>query len=577
MARTRTEVVAQAETAKDFGAVFTPAHIAQCLVRWAIRSPGDVVLDPGAGQGAFFNAAFERLKELGVSTKAAGQQLWGVELQKEHFERLTENLRANTSTEFPHLRHANLFQEEFPPLDAIIGNPPYVIRARLADINEVAQRVALCTQYAVKLRGQADLYCYFIMYAASFLKEGGRMALIVSDAWLDADYGVELKEFLLQNFRIEALISFDRRVFPAALVKSLVLLAVRTKRSKANAPVRFIRVKRPGSLDTLFTHLETDSSYEDDSTKVVLEPQGTLNPRQYWGIYFKQPDLYFKLSAHPLITELKQLAWTRIGLQTLAKRFYVLPADTAHEAHLEREYFEPMVVSPRELAGPVLTREQPLAHIALFCDKPKNQLKGTNVLDYIEAAERQIVGVRSKREEVRGYHNLPRLTRAGRKPWYNLKSEVERRGRYPILLPRRVYAKFVVAWNQGTILANEDFIEVKPHWDEDLLPLLALLSSSFGEFMMRTLGHVYGGGVCNLNPNDVKVIPVLNLNQLSSNSLHQFAEAYSQFLAIGGQDQTVLDRIIFGLLDLDSETRAQFYKALDELRGLSLVLKTSAA
>jgi tRNA1(Val) A37 N6-methylase TrmN6 len=300
MARTRTEALTPTETSKDFGAVFTPAHIAQCLARWAIHSPENVVLDPGAGQGAFLLAAFERLKELGASTEVACQQLWGVELQEEHFERLTENVRASTSTTFPHLHHANLFQEEFPPLDPIIGNPPYVIRARMADINEIAQRVALRMQYSVKLRGQADLYCYFIMYAASFLKEGGRMALIVSDAWLDADYGVELKEFLLQNFRVEALISFDRRVFPAALVKSLVLLAVRTKQSKANAPVRFRRVKQPSSLDTLFTHLETDSSFDDGSVKVVLEPQGTLNPRQYWGIYFKQPDLYFKLSTHPL-------------------------------------------------------------------------------------------------------------------------------------------------------------------------------------------------------------------------------------------------------------------------------------
>jgi len=577
MTRTRTEILAPTETVKDFGAVFTPAHIAQWLVRWAVHSPRDVVLDPGAGQGVFLLAAFERLRELGTSTEAARQQLFGVELQKEHFEHLTENVRASIGTPFPHLRHANLFQEEFPPLDAVIGNPPYVIRARLAEVNEVAQRVALRTQYAVKLRGQADLYCYFIMYAPSFLKEGGRMALIVSDAWLDADYGVELKEFLLQNFRIEALISFDRRVFPAALVKSLVLLAVRTKRSKANAPVRFIRVEQPGLLDAILAHLETDSSFDDGSAQVVLEPQGALNPRQYWGIYFKHPDLYFTLSTHPLVTELKQLAWMRIGLQTLAKRFYVLPANYVHEAHLEREYFEPIVVSPRDLAGPILTREQSRAHLALFCDKAKNQLKGTNVLGYIEAAERQIVGVRSKQEEVRGYHNLPRLTRAGRKPWYNLKSEVERRGRYPILLPRRVYAKFIVAWNQGAILANEDFIEVKPHRDDDIMPLLAALSSSFGEFMMRTLGHVYGGGVCNLNPNDVKAIPVLNLNKLGLDPLRRLAEAYNRFLAANGQDQTILDQVIFDLLDLDSQMRGRLYKALDELRGLSLMLKTPTA
>jgi hypothetical protein len=95
MARTRTEALGQAGASKDFGAVFTPSHIAQFLARWAIRSPSDTVLDPGAGKGVFLFAALERLKELGAPTEAAGQQLFEVELQKEHSERPRENARAH--------------------------------------------------------------------------------------------------------------------------------------------------------------------------------------------------------------------------------------------------------------------------------------------------------------------------------------------------------------------------------------------------------------------------------------------------------------------------------------------------
>jgi len=82
MARTKTEILAPSKAAKDYGAVFAPAHIAQWLVRWAIRSPADVVLDPGAGQGAFFLAAFERLKELAAhavrrqAARSGGSLLW---------------------------------------------------------------------------------------------------------------------------------------------------------------------------------------------------------------------------------------------------------------------------------------------------------------------------------------------------------------------------------------------------------------------------------------------------------------------------------------------------------------------
>jgi hypothetical protein len=91
------------------------------------------------------------------------------------------------------------------------------------------------------------------------------------------------------------------------------------------------------------------------------------------------------------------------------------------------------------------------------------------------------------------------------------------------------------------------------------------------------LGHVYGGGVCNLNPNDVKAISVLDPSKLDSHGRQQLAEAYSRFLATNGQVQPVLDQVIFELLGLEREAQTQLYKALGELRGLSLALKTSAA
>ena len=39
--------------AKALGAYFTPEAVADALVRWAVRDPGDLLLDPSCGDGRF--------------------------------------------------------------------------------------------------------------------------------------------------------------------------------------------------------------------------------------------------------------------------------------------------------------------------------------------------------------------------------------------------------------------------------------------------------------------------------------------------------------------------------------------
>lgn len=559
---------------KDVGAVFTPVNVAQFLTHWALRSPDDVVLDPGSGKGMFLIAAFQRLRELGTPAEQALNQIWGVESHKRHFSELLKAFHKQTGLYPSHVYYADLFEKNFPPLDAVIGNPPYVTRARLNHVERLRQKILLSALHAINPRRQADLYFYFIIYATSFLKEGGRLALILSDAWLDADYGIELKEFLLRNFRIQALVSFDRRVFPQVLVKSVLLLVERAVAGKAPDWIRFIRVKRPINLERLHEYLDASAQLEDELVKVVGRPQQEVNPHQYWGVYFKAPELFFEFSSHQFFTSLGELADTRIGLQTLAKNFYIVSKQFLRKETLEKEFFEPIIVSPREAASPILDHPSSLEYAVLLCGKQKEELHGTNVLRYIEKAEATFVNVRAKGRQVLGYHQLPRLQRAAREPWYNLLTEIERRGQYPILLPRRVFEKFIVVWNKSRVIANEDFIEVRPRRDQHLFPLLAVLSSSLGEFMVRSIGHIYGGGVCNLNPNDVKILPVLNLRKFNRDTLRALTVAYQKFIASEGKERAILDRTIFNILKLPPQKQSELYNALAELQSLSIVLKS---
>jgi len=53
-----------AELRKARGAFFTPPELCDYIVEWAVRSPGDEVLEPSCGEAAFLLSAGARLKAL---------------------------------------------------------------------------------------------------------------------------------------------------------------------------------------------------------------------------------------------------------------------------------------------------------------------------------------------------------------------------------------------------------------------------------------------------------------------------------------------------------------------------------
>ena len=71
------------------GAFYTDAAVADFLARWAIRSPGDKVLDPSFGYGVFLRAAGERLRHL---SGAPAMQVFGAEINPQAHARVVETL-----------------------------------------------------------------------------------------------------------------------------------------------------------------------------------------------------------------------------------------------------------------------------------------------------------------------------------------------------------------------------------------------------------------------------------------------------------------------------------------------------
>jgi hypothetical protein len=294
-----------------------------------------------------------------------------------------------------------------------------------------------------------------------------------------------------------------------------------------------------------------------------------LQPQTKWTSLLYAPKAYADLLTHPLMTPLASLAQARIGLQSFAKMFYIVPRDTQQRWGLEQRWLLPMALSPKDFDAPLLAPDTDVRYYVVACRREKSQLRGTQTLNYIEHWERQVLNPRGLARPVIGVQNLPRVRKTRRDPWYNLVDDLTRRGTAPVLLPRRIYQRYRVVWNQAGWVAGENFIEVQPQPHVPLEPLLAVLNAGVSEMALRVSAHVYGGGVYNLSPGSVGEVPVIDVPRLSAGQQAQLTAAYRVFLQSKGKDRGALDAVVLDVLELPTTFAASLENALDRMQHLS--------
>ena len=207
---------------KQRGAFFTPDEITRFISNWAIRTADDKVLEPSAGDAAFLVAAVERLRQLSPDVKAL-PTVDGVEIHANSARVAQERVReAGGAAE---VRQSDFFAVEPDPVyDAVIGNPPYIrYQGFSGESRARARRAAL--RGGVSLTGLASSWAAFTIHSAMFLKQGGRLGLVLPAELLSVNYAAPIRRFLFDRFRDVQLVLFDEQVFTEAEADVVLLLA----------------------------------------------------------------------------------------------------------------------------------------------------------------------------------------------------------------------------------------------------------------------------------------------------------------------------------------------------------------
>ena len=113
-----------------------------------------------------------------------------------------------------------MFSDVQDGFDIVIGNPPYV---KLEKIKE--QSRLLAKEGFEVYEPRSDLYCLFTERGFNLLKKGGVISYIMSNKFLQADYGEPLRKFFLKR-KMTRLIDFgDNKIFQGATVYPFIFVA----------------------------------------------------------------------------------------------------------------------------------------------------------------------------------------------------------------------------------------------------------------------------------------------------------------------------------------------------------------
>ena len=256
-----------------YGQHFTGDDVVDLINAFCIRSGRDTVLDPTCGSGSFLVRAYYRKKHLGPERTHLDliSDLFGCDIALYPAHLATLNLAAREITDevnYPRIARRNFFDFEpgqpfcelpdglgahrpvtLPPLDAVVGNPPYVRQEQVEKVDKTRfGQICRIAWPGLQLTKRSDLHCYFWPAAARLVKPGGYFGFLTSSSWMDVEYGFALQGWMLGHFRVVAIMeSAAEPWFEDARVKTCVTILQRCdkERQREDNTVRFVRFARP--------------------------------------------------------------------------------------------------------------------------------------------------------------------------------------------------------------------------------------------------------------------------------------------------------------------------------------------
>ena len=641
------------EERHNLGQYFTNPDIVDLILGFCIKHEDDTVVDPACGAGTFLVRAYQhkRLMNLRTPHQEILKTLWGVDIAKFPAHLSTINLAVNdlsVDENYPQILNEDFFNLSplekiggdearkkglatlsgktilipYPKaVDCVVGNPPYTRQEEITEITGKESYKESMIEKALfdgkrklaDISKRAGIHAYFFVHGTKFLKDGGRFGFIVSNSWMDVDYGKGLQELFLKNYKIIAIMeSKVERWFEDADINTCVIILEKCKDQKERDEnlVRFVYLFKPlrhfipsahdmwekqkQRLDAIENLKKTilfhNNFYQTDEYRIYPKKQSELWEEGYdteedkytgskWGKYLRAPEIFFKIleKGKEKLVPLKEIADVRFGIKTGANEFFYLTEEEIKDKGIEKEFWmhkdekgewapNYIIKSSKECKS-ITVKQKDLKFRVLMIHKEKKALNKTSVLMWIKKGEQQ------------GFHLRPTCaSRGGR--WFDLgiweKPDFVWSDAYNI--------RFAVYETQNT-WGDKRFFFITVHNKKDYDIVLAFLNSTIIPLLIEISGITnLGEGAVYTNVYWLKMLGVPTHKIISNVKLSSVfeklkrREVLSIFEELGSAspgevsldkvkpDRRELDKIIMGdILGLTDNEQLEVYRAVVDL------------
>jgi hypothetical protein len=533
------------EEKQKFGQYFTSETLANLVTFSAIKSRNDIVIDPTSGTGTFLNSFYNMLQFFGNKNhQQILNQIWGNDIS--HFPATLSviNLykqKVDDTANFPRVIRKDFFsitpsqtiaipdnkdiekinQIPIPKFDAVISNFPFIQQEDIPneilntqfEIEFAKTQTAFLNGSKFDINGKSDYYIYCFYNSLKFLKNNGILSAITSNAWLGKNYGLQFKQFLLDNFHIKYIVRSNAEHWFKDSKVSTIFITL--EKGKSKEPTKFITVNE--KLETMFkekslqpfedfyteidncnnshnTNWKADNQFKnvyhksDGTISVSIVEQShlvnSISSQENWATYFVSQNplgVFEKKLTNPFPSIYDTGRGTRTGWDEM----HIISNDENKSLKIEKEFLLPILKTSQELKTIAYSNKS--EYNLFVCNENEKTLKAKfpNAYKYIKKFETTTnkIGV-----------SLPEVLKTRKPFWYSLKPEESANIFISINPDKRLFFSF----SKSPLYLNQRLVAIRVK-KKDVEIVSALLNSIVSLLIVELNGVSRNLGALDLN------------------------------------------------------------------------------
>ncbi|MDE6717345.1 MAG: N-6 DNA methylase [Muribaculaceae bacterium] len=540
---------------QKLGQYFTSEHLADLVAFPAVIDRNAMLFDPTAGTGSFLNSFYKILSYWGNNNhQKLLRQIWGNDIshfpailsvinlykqdvtQSDNFPRVIRedffNLYVGKDISFPDSSdYSKHLSEEIPLFDGIASNFPFIQQEDIPNdkLTFLFKETFGKTQRAFikkdkfHINERADYFAYCVYNSLQFLKPGGVLSVITSNAWLGKDYGLQFKDFLLNNFHIKYVVrSTAEHWFSDSQVSTLFFVA---EKGNLNKPTKFVNLNFKLSyffedtkdvksqlekIENLYLNIDNsepgmnpywkvDNVFPekvnsiDNLMEIVTVDRDTLltslSTGINWDQFFTAVDplkMFDRVSVQYYPNVVNVIRGERTGWNPM----FIIPDKEIETLGIESKYLKPYIKSPVECRS--IKFAEDYRHSVFVCATP---------IDSLDTATKKWINRFVNTMNRNGSLTVPQAC-AGHKPfWYSINPKTAN-----IITAINPYERFFFTYSPTPFAFDQRMTGLQISKKSELKLVCALLNSIVTFLTLEFKGTSRNLGALDLNANYFKTI-----------------------------------------------------------------------